>query len=498
MEMKTKHYKGFKSVALLPVMLLAMLLMPAACMEDEGNYDYVDLAEFRVDTVGVSQEYSVQQFTTLQVPSHLVYAGNKSDLSYRWSIYNPGGGQSDNIATILATTEDLNVEVTAKPGTYTLEFMAQNTKTGERAANRYTLTVESAAGIGLMVLYDNGGKADIDIVRTPVLNAALTSTTISRNFYSKVNKTIVSGTPRQLGYNSNHSYIFTDTDGVRLSNEDLTQIEDFDGMFFSKPDSHKPMFYYGVTSSEILVNNGDVHMMIGGWDNGLHYFPGPKAMQGDSYFAEMAMVVYGGGPFCFDSKGHRFLYCGLWSGEFLSTADVNLSNIYLDITHMASGYPLNGTMGKVYAFFKDPADASKRSLMVIDATVNSNASKLMANIDLSGCPEAGVMQNILTTNNSPMFYYSSTTNAYVCPISIDEAICVPPSAPLWTCPSGETITDMQLLNGNKILAIATWTGSEGKVYLFNTDLASGVTDSTPVETFTGFGKIVDMQYKSAQ
>ena len=210
MEMKTKHYKGFKSVALLPVMLLAMLLMPAACMEDEGNYDYVDLAEFRVDTVGVSQEYSVQQFTTLQVPSHLVYAGNKSDLSYRWSIYNPGGGQSDNIATILATTEDLNVEVTAKPGTYTLEFMAQNTKTGERAANRYTLTVESAAGIGLMVLYDNGGKADIDIVRTPVLNTALTSTTISRNFYSKVNKTIVSGTPRQLGYNSNHSYIFTD------------------------------------------------------------------------------------------------------------------------------------------------------------------------------------------------------------------------------------------------------------------------------------------------
>lgn len=347
-----------------------------------------------------------------------------------------------------------------------------------------------------MVLYDNGGKADIDIVRTPVLNAALTSTTISRNYYSKVNNTIVSGTPRQLGYNSNHSYIFTDTDGVRLSNEDLTQIEDFDGIFFSKPDSHKPMFYYGVSYSEILVNNGDVHMMIGGYDNGLHYFPGPKAMQGDSYYAEMAMEVLGGGPFCFDSKGHRFLYCGLWSGEFMLTADANLSNINLDITHMAAGYPLQYGMGKAYAFFKDPADASKRSLMVIDATVNSNASKLMADIDLSGCPEAAEMQNILTTNFSPMFYYSSTTNAYVCPISIDEATCVPPSAPLWTCPSGETITDMQLLNGNQILAIATWTGSEGKIYLFNTDLASGATDSTPLETFTGFGKIVDMQYKN--
>ena len=57
---------------------------------------------------------------------------------------------------------------------------------------------------------------------------------------------------------------------------------------------------------------------------------------------------------------------------------------------------------------------------------------------------------------------------------------------------------MQLLNSNKILAIATWNGSEGKLYLFNTDIASGYSDGIPVETFTGFGKIADMQYKSAQ
>ncbi|MBR5350392.1 MAG: hypothetical protein IK124_04050 [Prevotella sp.] len=496
--MKTNNNKGIKSVALLPFLLLALLIMPAACMEDEGNYDYIDLPEFRVDTVGVNQQYTVQQFNTLQVPSHLVYAGSKSDLAYRWSIYNTGYGQSDNLATILAETEDLNVEITAKPGNYILEFVAQNVNTGERAANQYRLTVESAAGTGLMVLYERNGLSDIDIVRTPILNTSLTNTTVSRNFYSSVNSTIVKGTPKILGYNNNHSYIFTDIDGVRLSNEDLTQIEDYDGIFYTKPDSHKPMHYYGPTTSEILINNGDVHMMIGGWDNGLHYFPGPKAMQGDSYYAEKAMVVYGGGPFCFDSKGHRFLYCGLWSGEFLPTGDARLSNINRDITHMSPGYPLQSTIGKTYAFFKDPTDASKRSLMIIDATVNSNASKLMADIDLSGCPEVSEMQNILTTTNSPMFYYSSTKSAYVCPVGIDEQTAAVPSAPLWTCPSNETITAMQLLNGNKILAIATWTGSEGKLYLFNTDLASGVTDPTPVETFTGFGKIVDMQYKSAQ
>lgn len=478
-------------------LILIMAILPVACLEDKGNYDYVDLLEFRVDTAGVNQRLSVQQFNTLQVPSHLVYAGNKSELTFTWSLYKSGTGQNDNPSTLLATTEDFNQQVTAKPGTYVLEFVAKNTNTGEIAGNRYSLTIESVVGIGLLVLYDKGGQADIDIVRTPVLNTALTNTSVTRNSYTKVNTSLIKGQPRQLAYTSNYTYLLTDKTAIRLSNEDLTQLDDFNSMFFNPPSVESPT-YYMLRNNEILINDGQVYFIALGNDNGKHYFPEPKIMQGDTYYAELGTTVLGSGPFCFDSKGHRFIWCGLWSGEFLPCTDTKLLNINRDITALYVGFRPDTNGVNAYGFFKDPSDSSKRSLMVIEATVNSSASKLLADIDISGCPEANEMQDIMTTTNSPMFYYRSNKSVYVCPISIDQAVCVPPTAPLFTCGANETITDIQLLNGNKILAIATWNGSEGKLQLFNTDIASGATDSTPLETFTGFGKIVDIQYKNAQ
>lgn len=489
------------NITLQSSLILIMAILPVACLEDKGNYDYLELMEFRVDTVGVNQRLAVQQFNTLHVPSHLVYAGNKSELTYTWSLYKSGTGQNDNPSILLSTTEDFNEQITAKPGNYVLEFIAKNTNTGEIAGNRYTLTVESIVGIGLLVLYDKGGQADIDIVRTPVLNTALTSSSITRNSYTKVNNTLIKGQARQLVYTSNYIYVFTDKTAIRLSNEDMTQLDDFNSMFFHAPEVEAPNHYGRLgfnSSNEILINNGQVHFIALGNDNGKHYFPEPKIMQGDTYYAEAGTTVWGSGPFCFDSKGHRFIWCGLWSGEFLPCTDARLLNVNLDIVALYTGFRPNTNGSNAYAFFKNPSDSSKRTMMVIDATVNSSATVLLADIDISGCPEASEMQDIITTPNSPMFYYRSNKSVYVCPFSIDQAVCTPPSTPLFTCGANETVTDIQLLNGNKILAISTWDGTEGKLQLFNTDIASGVTDSTPLETFNGFGKIVDIQYKNAQ
>ena len=48
----------------------------------------------------------------------------------------------------------------------------------------------------------------------------------------------------------------------------------------------------------------------------------------------------------------------------------------------------------------------------------------------------------------------------------------------------------------KLLMVATWNGSEGKVYLLKTDLATGVIDTTPIETFGGFGEVGSIAFKS--
>ena len=54
----------------------------SSCFEDEGNYDYVDLPRFVVDTTGVNMSITVTQSEQLSVPARLVYDGNKSDLDY--------------------------------------------------------------------------------------------------------------------------------------------------------------------------------------------------------------------------------------------------------------------------------------------------------------------------------------------------------------------------------------------------------------------------------
>ena len=63
------------------------LLNLVSCYEDEGNYDYVDLQRFIVDTTGVNMSITVTQFDQLSVPSRLVYDGNKGDLDYYWVAY---------------------------------------------------------------------------------------------------------------------------------------------------------------------------------------------------------------------------------------------------------------------------------------------------------------------------------------------------------------------------------------------------------------------------
>ena len=33
-----------------------------SCLEDEGNYDYIDMGGFQVDTVGIKTRHTVKQF----------------------------------------------------------------------------------------------------------------------------------------------------------------------------------------------------------------------------------------------------------------------------------------------------------------------------------------------------------------------------------------------------------------------------------------------------
>ena len=93
------------------------LLNLVSCYEDEGNYDYVDLQRFIVDTTGVNMSITVTQFDQLSVPSRLVYDGNKAHVSGIGIISNfTITGAVGNKATVDCTWTGVG-SVTATPAT---------------------------------------------------------------------------------------------------------------------------------------------------------------------------------------------------------------------------------------------------------------------------------------------------------------------------------------------------------------------------------------------
>ena len=483
------------------------LLNLASCYEDEGNYDYVDLQRFLVDTTGVNMSMTVTQFDELNVPSRLVYDGNKSDLDFYWVVYE-NETYGDNPSDTIARTENLSQAITLSPGYYLLEFLAVVKETGRRSSMQYNLTVESAVGSGLLVFYKKGDVCDVDIVKTRTLVGSLTEDKLVRNIYSRIEDNVkLTGTPWMIEcVGANYIEMLTDTDGTRVSPDDMGKVSDWGGMFWDTPARCLPQGFFADGSNVLLVNDGEVFFLNGGWAAGGPLYPGGKAMDNDTYYAApWVMFAYGGEPYCYDMAHGRFLTCGSWSSLFQVAGDARLTNLDMDMYYMGRGY--SGSTSAYYAFgVMKELSGDGWHLYAMNANTNPANCTLEADFVMTDAPEFGEALYYDFSRVSPLFYYASATSVYVCPFALDSGTAALPSGASWTCPAGEEITFMKLFTqdglgleesvANKLLLVATWNGSEGKVYLLGTDMASGVIDGTPIECFGGFGKVGSIAFKS--
>lgn len=481
----------------------------SSCFEDEGNYDYIDLPRFLVDTTGVNMSMTVTQFEQLSVPSRLVYDGNKSDLDFYWVVYE-AGTYGENISDTIATTENFNQPVTFSPGSYLLEFLAVVKETGRRSSMQYNLTVESAVGSGLLVFYKKGNECDVDIVKTKTLIGSLTEEKIVRNIYSRVEDNLkLTGTPLVIDHASGlgHIELYTDTEAAWVSPDDMGKMAEFNTMFWDTPATCKPQGYVRQNNSQILfVNDGEVFYLNGNGfynDNPVILFPGGVATPGESYYsAPWVMFAYNVVPYLYDMENGRFLVGGSWSSVLQTVSDPKLQNLNMDLNFMTRGY--SPSRYYAYAVMKEKGSNGWHVYAMITQG-NPAGCQLMADFDMTNAPEFTASKYYDFSTVSPLLYYASATGLYVCPFDLDSATPAIPSVASWTCPAGEEITYMRLFTesgvglsesvANKLLIVGTWNGSEGKVYILKTDMASGVIDSTPVNTFGGFGKIGSIAFK---
>lgn len=502
------------------LLLASVVLFMTGCFEDKGNYNYIGLADFFVDTTGLKISYTVSMYAELDIPSGLVYDGDKSGLSFTWRVYEKDGNFS-NPAITLAETEDFREAVAIDPGDYWLEFCATEKNTGRTAAFRYALTVESM-GSGFLVLYKKNGMIDCDLVRPKLLLGDLDENMVARQMYSQKNPDVpLQGEPVAAGMfiSGNYSFIslYTDRDGVQLSPYDMSLTKKFENMFLFPPQTIKPEGYsvpFGIVlgkydtsdGSEVLINDGVCYFNFLSMAilTGKEAFLAPL---GGDYVAAPYPFVIPGASVIYDQKNMRYMSASLFGGDYMPvTVEVkepfDFSNLKRVLVYQSFGF---GGTYYVNAIFRNPVDDGSRYLYVMSLYSSVIPLQLWDISSYEGISEAELFA---FGRRGPLAFYAVGNKVYRIPYDLTKGEVGEQAVEAWPyLATGETITCMKLcpypgknVTENLIdryLMIATYNEatSEGKLYFVKVDIASGVCDSEPAAVFEHFGKIRDITFK---
>lgn len=515
-----------KKYLFITLTVLFALFGLSSCLKDEGNYDYIDMSGFRVDTIGIKTKHTVKQFDVFELTPKLEYPGDKSKLKYKWELYKSeltsignsayGTGFSHNYTRddypdyTLAETEKLSAQITAIPGEYYLVFTALNPETGVKAIMDYRLTVEGVIGTGLAVLYKGTEGIDIDVVASPLFNSSLTASSFVRKAYSAANPSRpFAGEPRELvvaiSAPNYHIYLTSSEDAVRLSSIDMSVEHEFDEIFAGKAPRKKDL--------NSIVVNGDNHFLV---NDGMAYKSAwgislaSLAMTEDHYRAVGVKCAYGVNGVWYDGLKRRFLHSMMWGAEI--TPIVNASGIFdfgnvgKYLIYWSKGY-YEGNEYANYCFFKNPQDDGKRYLYVF-LTDKSSGSEYTAvgAMDITACTDLPDALSFATGERGPVVFYATETAVYRMTYNVDEGTSdaekVWPATPL---NAKEKITRIELFKNaglnldnsalDKYLLIATYdeTSGKGKIHVIESDISSGILGEE-VAVYEFDGKIADFDF----
>lgn len=501
------------------LLLTACIACLNACYKDHGNYDYVTLPGFSVDSAGLQREYLVKQYDTLKLPSRLVFEGDKSKLKFSWSAYLYTPGLGGNPADTLARTENLAAPIGLLPEKYWLEFSATNTENGRRTTFRYIINVQGV-GSGMMVLYEKDNTIDCDLVKTKLLEGLLPQDEVVRQLYSIANPNHpLTGKAVSIGMfkTSTVQYIsiFSDNDGVMLSPADMTISKPFNGMFSAAPDVKKPEGYSApialITTDvenssgfELLVNGGQAYsnMVLFAFGKESAY---SLLFASDGNYEAAPFPRYGLARIViYDQLKMRFLGSSPLATTLTPITSTgtafNFQNIGKKMVYMDYGY--GGTYMN-YAFFKNPVDDGKRYLYVVD--LGASAAKYAW--DVSAYENIANATIFASGTRGQLLYYAAGNNIYQVKFDYSAGKELGAVKAWPNIPAGEEITCMKLCMHpgrnvsenakDKYLFVGTWNQStgKGKLYVLQVNVTSGEIQQQPAAVYDGFGKIKDVAFK---
>ncbi|MCW3807130.1 PKD-like family lipoprotein [Plebeiibacterium marinum] len=536
-------------------LLLAVTLVALhSCYEDKGNYSYGEINEVYIDTVGVDMIFALDQFDTLSIIPDISFTlkdVDESELEFKWVMYSDAWSKDESYAEELSTEKNLKVQITQEPDddAYAVVLYVTNKQNNTVSQVKYNVSILPSVVSGLMVLHTDGnGQSDLDYIATTNAVPTLDKQKWLHNVYSAMNGSKIIGEPDFVStVRVNRSvidyvYVVTDQQFLQLSgtnfelqHQDLELYKQDQEFVIPQYVGHGPDCHY-VT---LMINNGQVQNINNqasqAWDVQFSRPLSPSSNLGGEldlapyvYFSDnCSATTVGQAGVMYDQLNKRFvrLEFSFWEEASIigfpdqTSIKFDVNNIGKDLIFFEKGYRGHG-----FAVFTDGtsrelyrADFNKTNPLYDEngePYENEAVHNLAVNsYDLSALPEIYDAEFYACGPLGNFFLYASDRNIYTYSYAASKKVATLINDAF---PDGEEITSMKIYNTDwfyplddvnaTLLYVATWNGSEGKLYEFKINRASGrlnnkeeidgiVNPNAPTNVFTGFGKIVDMSVK---
>lgn len=522
-----------KTIYLYVMLAIASLGLLGSCYDDKGNYDYSELAKVEIDTVscGIQESYVVSRFDNLTIAPKIYYNGKEvtndasAPLTYLWTIYPSATGVGVTYFTdTLATTPQLNTEVTTAAGSYIVQLTVTNTENNIKYYFNVSCGIEGNMPTqGWMVLYepaDEAGTSDFGIIFNPYSKSSATADTDKSfwDLYKSSNGTHLEGAPQRilrdvvaLATGDDPIICSTDKNLVQVNNESFERIADFGDLFFEAPATCSPT-HFGVGGvamrNEIVINDNKVYTVSFNGASRNNYFGTEKTGEYGTlapWASEVKSAYYD--AVVYDQEAMCFR-CVNRSSTAFSTFATQDPEAAFDVNHVGMKLLLND-WGRNYTDLFLMQSDNLYYLTIANFQLPYSTTVIGQGIyDITASPDIAKATTMAAAYNGEYVLYGAGNKVYN--LAYNKSTT---ATEAWTAPStDEEVTCVQLHKyyyqaffargflpqANKVVHIATWNEKtqEGKVYEYVIDAASGAISGNPY-IYTVPGKVKDMSWRYA-
>lgn len=544
-----------------PVYLLyicIVMFVLGSCYEDEGIYTYKELNEISVDTALTGTSFAIDRYDTLRINPTLRFTqGEIADehLSFKWELYVDDWTTADAKAMVISTEKNLCEQISRAESInlYALVFTVTNQLDGCSYRTKYTLSVQPSVLSGLLVLQDDGGKCRLDYLASPKAEPSFAYTHHIEDVYGSANDgEHLEGTPRGVSFSlvtkSSYEpqikriYLWTDQHVVQLDAADFSRQYSDHNLFMVQPEKLDIMNIQRSSAydySTLMINGGQLQALNQQASLSYGYqfsrplspdksVPGEVSLSKYIYQPDDFGYTTGFAAILYDVRGKRFVKMDYSqsSNEVSLKAFEQQNETALQLFDVNSiGKDMiwfgKGSSGQGFAIFTDGTMRQiYRCRFNIASTITNSSGETEINpqvynvamgvYDLSaaeGGDEALYFDAGRYANN---LLYATHRNLYVYDFASRKGVRINGEFP-----EDEEITAMKIYNvefstsnindvSGTLLYVATWNGTEGKVYEFALNRTTGRLNNRaaesgnlkePYNVFTGFGRVVDMCVK---